>query len=53
MSLAYVTRQACTTGSSGRTPSARSHTRWLSDGVPLRFMGSPSTYRTSIGRGRS
>ena len=43
MSLAYVTMQAWTTGSSGSSPSARSQTRWLSDGVPLRLIGSPST----------
>ena len=42
MSLAYVTMQAWTTGSSGSVPSARSHTRWPSDGTPLRLIGSPS-----------
>ena len=31
MSLAYVTMHACRTGSSGSSPSARSHTRCVSD----------------------
>ncbi len=44
---------ACNVGSSGKVPSARSHTCCPSAGRPLRLNGSLPTWRRSIGRGRS